>query len=1602
MMKQRYRKIIILTVFLVVLLNNPLGFNQISPEKRDNNSSEDYINLKLNGQEINITTPENKTYTGQMSGYFPGTWSFDNDNDATIPEGWVDNSQSGCIARVASDKVGHKKVVHLDDDSGNKIYLDNYFTAQTHGTIELWVLTEDASLGFDIRTDNGSINNIYLAIGSDKWRYVDNTNTMTNIPAFDGMYDPADNTWYHLTIHFRCNGAPSYMSLNENKFKVVVDGYDSGELDVKQAMDFINVFNFATPAAASIDSWVDAVGFSWDSNYNLGDNLEEGLLLSFDTNFSPDWLGYSLDEASNNTILGNTTIPFPSKGVHNIQVFGNSSIGERFESDIRYFSVKEINIITPENKTYTKPMRGYYPATYGFENDLYGSDPDGWTVTETGGIIDVISQEGGHENVLEIFKSSTTGDTGAIQTFTDNQSYGSVEFWWRISDASDRTDVAIYEPPGGGYAVVFSIQSDKFRRYYSPGFLWFDVGKAASDNTWYHIKIDFECTNGGYGGLTEEQWQVYIDGELFGPYPMVGTHNHTKLEYFRILNYRGYSGYSSFYDAVGYSWDADYNIGDNLKEGLLLSFANSTTLDWRGYSLNNQANRTILGNVTLPMLSPGHHTIQVFGNNTFGEMYESDLRHFSIKAFDIITPENKTYINPMSGYYPATYGFENDIVGENPQSWVCDETYGAIQIISELDNHNNVVEIDDDGALGWPGIIQYSNFPRTHGTIEFWVRFSSTSEWMQFASRDTADNLVPLRVSIEGGKWKYRNNAGTLLVVPNVADPIINKWTHIKIDFRCHNAPSYLGLSDDRFVITADGISSGELEHWASGKLDYNWFGITGAPDETMTIWVDAIGFSWDPNYDVGDNLNEGFLLRYDKSFTQDWMGYSLDNQANSTILGNKTIPLPLNGHHTIQVFGNNSIGEMFESDIRHFSVESISIDIITPENKTYTDPMSGYYPGTFGFENNVIGSVPENWEDGSEGTNSIEVVSQKLGHNNVLHLDDTGSGKVRGRTYFADQSYGTIELWVLAEDCDRGLGIHLLNNDTDVLFRTIQIEDNKWKTTDETTATIIPAFDGVYDPADNTWYQITLHFRGNSAPSYQGLGLNKFKVIIDGSYDSGELDAANSLDFVNKFVLKTRAVEGVDSWVDAVGYSWDPNYNIGDNLDEGLLLSYTNYSALEWMGYSLDNQVNKTLIGNTTIPFPSGGQHSIQVFGNSSLGFYYESDVRYFSIMIEDITIDLLTPENIIYTAPMSGYYPGTYGFEDEIIGTTGLDIGFLDTYEASSNCYTTIVSELGAHKNVLRLYDNNVGLGLRTQFFNYFGDKGSGSIEFWIRTTDATLASHVRVYSSTDQYMIQFKIEDDRIQTNDESSFVDLVTPAINNHWYHIRFDLETTTGGYQGLSQYEYYVYVDGFRYGSFGFQNDVTPYKLFMGTLGTDGGYSTYYDAIGYSWDQNYNIRDNVEEGLLLSFTNSSPLEWIGYSLDGQANKTITGNRVIPMPGNGLHSIQVHARSTLGHYYASSLVYFTVDISAPPPPPGDDNFMLIFILIGVFSIVGITIAIVVIKKVHTPSKVPRPRKPKVKKKGMIEEEVFCPFCGTLITPEHKFCTYCGSDLKEEEET
>ncbi len=63
---------------------------------------------------------------------------------------------------------------------------------------------------------------------------------------------------------------------------------------------------------------------------------------------------------------------------------------------------------------------------------------------------------------------------------------------------------------------------------------------------------------------------------------------------------------------------------------VLLIFTIDETWSWIGYSLDNLANVTIIGNTTLTDLAEGSHSIAVYANDTYGNMGTSDKIFFTI------------------------------------------------------------------------------------------------------------------------------------------------------------------------------------------------------------------------------------------------------------------------------------------------------------------------------------------------------------------------------------------------------------------------------------------------------------------------------------------------------------------------------------------------------------------------------------------------------------------------------------------------------------------------------------------------------------------------------------------------------------------------------------------------------------------------------------------------------------------------------------------------------------------------------------------------------------------------------------------------------------
>jgi parallel beta-helix repeat protein len=100
----------------------------------------------------------------------------------------------------------------------------------------------------------------------------------------------------------------------------------------------------------------------------------------------------------------------------------------------------------------------------------------------------------------------------------------------------------------------------------------------------------------------------------------------------------------------------------------------------------------------------------------------------------------------------------------------------------------------------------------------------------------------------------------------------------------------------------------------------------------------------------------------------------------------------------------------------------------------------------------------------------------------------------------------------------------------------------------------------------------------------------------------------------------------------------------------------------------------------------------------------------------------------------------------------------------------------------------------------------------------------------------------------------------------------------------------------------------------------------------------------ESSVPLFLTVDKQVNWIGYSLDGQDNVTITANTTMSGLTNGLHNVTVYAKDTFGNVGASEPVTFTV---AKP-----ESFPTTLVVAPVASVVvvGAVLAIYFKKRKH----------------------------------------------------
>ena len=444
----------------------------------------------------------------------------------------------------------------------------------------------------------------------------------------------------------------------------------------------------------------------------------------------------------------------------------------REKANLRNAGPDVINIITPENKTYYKPMSGYYPATYSFDEQAGTNGADiSWIDVDDNNTASIVSEVNGHSNVLKL--NATSGVVSVVHNITTERNNGTIEFYVMTESIASVMGISIYDANTlENLTLGFWLDGNMY--YVVDGV--FNLIQSYDDNTWYHFKIEFNCS---------DDWHLWIDNiSMDGGSGYEYDGDPTKFDYIEIWHY---TPENCYFDAFGYSWDDNYEIGDNLNKGLLLSFENSTNLDWMGYSLDGQPNRTLLANMTIPMPADGHHTIQIFGNDSFGMIYQSELRQFTIDTTGpnvaIMSPKAVTY-GPPSLFINAsitdsfslisaakaminvsapfnismTQGVQNywSCKWDNLSDYMNGEYKIMIWAIDDVGNINQTQFIVIRFDKTKPNVTIVSPIAGTYGPPSLLINVSLTDSFSNISSAKAMINaVVPFNISMNPGVGNY-------------------------------------------------------------------------------------------------------------------------------------------------------------------------------------------------------------------------------------------------------------------------------------------------------------------------------------------------------------------------------------------------------------------------------------------------------------------------------------------------------------------------------------------------------------------------------------------------------------------------------------------------------------------------------------------------------------------------------------------------------------------------------------------------------------------------------------------------------------------------------
>jgi len=679
-----------------------------------------------------------------------------------------------------------------------------------------------------------------------------------------------------------------------------------------------------------------------------------------------DWVGYSLDEAANETLTGNNTLSGLSLGSHTLTIYANDTSGNMGNCTV-HFTVADatspiVTIVSPMNTTYTTTS---IPLNYKVEEenpDWVGYSLDGAAnMTLMGNT--TLSGLSYDSHSITVYANDTSG----------NEGWSTV--WFTVAKDETPPEVTIISP------------------------VWEKTYYTSSVPLTYHVE---EENSDWVGYSLDGAANVTLTGNTTLSGLSLGSHD--------LTVYANDTSGNWGLDNVGFA------VADETSPVVTIVSPMNTTYyttdvsleykvdeeypDWVGYSLDGVANVTLTGNTTLSWLSLGSHDLTVYANDTSGN-WDSDTVYFTVEdatppVVTIISPKSITYeTDTSSTSLPLTYKVDE------PTDWVG----------YSLDGANNVTLTGDTTltnlGLGSHTLRVYANDTSGnmgHSSVSFTVKKEIPPK--------PPINLPPEPVTLHD-PTDITNTSMSLTWTKN-EDSDFKKYVLYystsegstrkkvtEITDRSDTFHQMTGLSENTtyyYVVRVyDTVDQYSDSNQVSAKTKKTIIPLDDEPP-ILTI-LSPVNTTYDAS---------SVELTWLTNEPLKWAGFNLNSGANTTITGNQTISDLEDGLYNLILYGTDLAGNN-GSDSVSFTIYTVVPDTTPPEitHTTVTD----------GIEGNPIGVSAVITDE--SGVSEAELYYRKGGDIDYLSLEmvtavaDTYTATIPAS--FVDAE--TIEYYIFASD---------------------------------------------------------------------------------------------------------------------------------------------------------------------------------------------------------------------------------------------------------------------------------------------------------------------------------------------------------------------------------------------------------------------------------------------------------------------------------------------------------------------------------------------------------------------------------------------------------